>query len=80
MAYHTMYSYNLITKELSVIAENTGEESVVFFKESNYVAWQEDGYANIQLMNLESGETRVLAAAEDEFIRILGKINNNIIM
>lgn len=79
MAYHTIYSYNLITKELAVVTDNALEESVAFFHDSGYVAWQEEGYFSIQLLNLESGERQVLTAAEDEFIRILGKINDNII-
>ena len=79
MAYHTIYSYNLITKELTVITDNAVEESVAFFHDSGYVAWQEEGYADIQLLNLESDEKQVLTAAEGEFIRILGKINDNII-
>ena len=79
MAYRTMYSYNLITKELSVIAENAVEASVAFFQESGYVVWQEEGYANLQLLHLETGEKKVLTAAEGEFVRILGKINENII-
>ena len=79
MVYNTMYSYNLITRELVVIADNTVEDSVVFFKESGYVCWQEDGYANLKLLCLETGEKKVITAADGEFVRILGKINENII-
>lgn len=79
MAYRTIYSYNLITKELSVISDNVTEDSVAFFRESGYVAWQEDDYADIQMLHLETGEKKVLAATEGEFVRILGKINENII-
>lgn len=79
MAYRTLYSYNLITKELTVLSDCAKEDSVVFFEESSYVAWQEEDYENLQLLHLESGETKVLPAAEGEFIRILGKINENII-
>lgn len=79
MVYRTMYSYNLITKELSVIANNAVEDSVAFFHESAYVAWQEEGYADLKLLHLEKGEQKVLSATEGEFIRILGKINENLI-
>ena len=79
MVYHTMYSYNLITKELSVISDSAVKDSVAFFQKNSYVAWQEDGYKDIQMLHLETGEKKVLAAAEGEFIRILGKINENII-
>lgn len=79
MVYNTMYSYNLITKELTVVSEQALEDSVVFFKDSGYVCWQEEGYAEIQLLQLESGEKKELTAAPGEFIRILGKINENLI-
>lgn len=79
MVYRTMYSYNLITKELSVISDNAAEDSVAFFHESGYVAWQEEDYTDIQMLHLETGEKKVLAATEGEFVRILGKINENII-
>lgn len=79
MAYRTLYSYNLITKELSVLEDNALEESVKFFHDSGYVAWQEDGYTNIQMLHLESGERKTVPAEEGEFIRILGKIDENII-
>jgi len=79
MVYNTMYSYNLITKELSVVSDNAMEESVVFFRESGYVAWQEEGYSRLWLLHLESGEKQSIAAVEGEFIRILGKINENVI-
>lgn len=79
MVYRTMYSYNLITKELSVISDSAAEDSVAFFHDSGYVAWQEENYTDIQMLHLETGEKKVLAAAEGEFVRILGKINENII-
>lgn len=79
MAYNTMYSYNLITKALTVISDNAVADSVAFFHDSGYVAWQEEGYAEVKLLRLEDGEKKFLTAAEGEFIRVLGKINENII-
>ena len=79
MVYDTMYSYNLITKNLSVVSDRAMEDSVVFFKDSSYICWQEEGYSDIQLLHLESGEKQVLTAADGEFVRILGKINENLI-
>jgi len=79
MAYRTLYSYNLITKELLVIEDNALEESVEFFHDSGYVVWQEDGYTDIQMLHLERGEKKTIPAEEGEFVRILGKINENII-
>ena len=79
MVYNTMYSYNLITKNLTVISDNAVPESVSFFHDSGYVVWQEEGYAEVKMLRLESGEKKLLTANEGEFIRVLGKINENII-
>lgn len=79
MVYRTMYSYNLITKELSVITDKALEDSVAFFQDSGYVVWQEEGYTDLKLLRLETGEKKILSAAEGEFVRVLGKINENII-
>ena len=45
----------------------------------NYEAWQEEGYTEVKLLRLESGERKLLTAGDGEFIRVLGKINENII-
>ena len=79
MVYNTMYSYNLITKKLTVISNNAVAESVAFFRDSGYVVWQEEGYGEVKLLRLESGEHKLLTAKEGEFVRVLGKINENII-
>jgi len=79
MVYRTMYSYNLITKELTVIEDRAAEDSVVFFPDNGAVCWQEEGYADIQMLYLERGEKKVLTAAEGEFVRILGDLNENLI-
>lgn len=78
IAYNSMYSYNLITKELSVISDKAISDTVVFSKEDGFVAWQED-YSGLWMLWLESGEKKELHAAEGEFVRILGKINENLI-
>ena len=79
MVYRTMYSYNLITKELAVIAEDTGEDSVAFFRDSGYVAWQDQQEDRLFLLNMENGSRQELKAADNEFVRILGQINGNLI-
>ncbi len=78
MAYRRLYSYNLITQELSVISDAALEDSVVFSREGGYVAWQED-YSKVYLAYLESGERTELAAPEGEFVRILGRIDENML-
>lgn len=78
MAYRRLYSYNLITQELSVISDTAFEDSVVFSREGGYVAWQED-YSRIYLAYLESGERAELSAPEGEFIHLLGGIDENML-
>ena len=73
-----IYSYNLITKQLTVISEKVKEERISFFEESAYIAWQET-YSKLKLLYLETGEIQEILAKEGEFIRILGEINENII-
>ena len=82
MVYDTIYSYNLITKTLTVISDSAVPESVVFFEDSAYVVWQEEDYSEVKLLRLESGESgerKFLKANEGEFVRVLGKINENIV-
>lgn len=78
MAYRRLYSYNLITQELSVISDTALEDSVVFSREGGYVAWQEN-YSKVYLAYLESGERAELSAPEGEFLRLLGGIDENML-
>lgn len=80
MAYNAMYSYNLITKELTVISSAAEEERLVFSRSKGYVAWQETGdYTGIQLLYLESGEQGTIAAPSGEFVRLLGTIDDHML-
>ncbi|MGN0507153.1 MAG: hypothetical protein ACI4FZ_11385 [Lachnospiraceae bacterium] len=80
MAYRTLYSYNLITQELRILSDSAMEDSVVFSREKGYVAWQEnEDYSRIHLIYLESGEHTELPAPEGEFVRMLGKIDENML-
>lgn len=80
MAYHTLYSYNLITRELHVISDSAMEGSVVFSREKKYAAWQEAGnYRQIHFLYLEAERKTSMDASEGEFVRILGRIDENIL-
>lgn len=80
--YENIYSYNLSTETLKVVAENVPDENVIFSEKEQSVAWQErtdDNAAVIHVMNLETGEMREMAAGAEEHIHLLGMIDDNII-
>jgi hypothetical protein len=80
---HKIYAYNLITKNLTVVAANVGREDYVVSKEEHYIAWQNNSNlkesTEIIIMDLESGNRRTIAASTGNSINLLGKIDNNII-
>lgn len=80
---HKIYSYNLITKALTVIASDVGSEDYVVSQENHYIAWQNNSNpkeaTEIIILDLESGDKRVIKAASGDKINLLGKIDNNII-
>ena len=81
--YESIYSYDLTTKRMNVIAEGVPEDNLVFCEEENYLAWQDkasdDEAKNIYVLNLLTGDVHVISTSEGENIRIYGRINNNII-
>lgn len=82
--YDTIYSYNLITGVLSVIAENVTEDTMVYSKERQMLAWQqtdEQGRTNrVCVLNLDMGIQSELAAGSDEILGLLGMIDDNLIL
>ncbi|HWT27696.1 MAG TPA: hypothetical protein VN131_07125, partial [Mobilitalea sp.] len=81
--YNNIYSYNMITRELSVIASGISKDQVVVLKDLNYIAWQENADPklsnNIYLMNLETGKQDTIPARQGYNIRLMDKIDSNII-
>lgn len=82
--YDTIYSYNLITGVLSVIAENVTEDTMVYSKERQMLAWQsadEQGRTNkVYVMNLDLGTRSEITAGGDEILGLLGMIDDNLIL
>lgn len=78
MIYDTVYAYNLITKEVTLISSEAGEENLVFSEEEAYIAWQEGNL--VRLLFLETGEQKEFTAPEGEFVRMLGRIDGNLIL
>jgi len=82
-AYHSIYSFNLITKELEQIASNVGQDQMMVLEDINYVVWQETADVSkskqINIMDLETGRIDAIAAKTGYNIRLLGMIDSNII-
>lgn len=81
--YESVYSFDLTTKKLTVIAADVPEDNLVYCEEENYIAWQDSSddmsSKNIYILNLTDGEIHVISTSEGETIRLYGRINNNII-
>lgn len=81
--YDTIYSYNLTTRRLSKIASDVDKNQVVVLPDIQYAAWQEKSDVkaskSICIMNLETGEQDTISADDGYNIRLLGKIDSNII-
>jgi hypothetical protein len=80
---NTIYSYNLVTKELVQIATNIHQNGIVVLKDQKYVIWQANSdlklSKNICLMNLETGDIQTISSKTGYNIRLLGMIDSNII-
>lgn len=80
---HRIYTFNLITKELNVLAENIEADQLVVSKEQHFIAWQssKDPYdsPSIVVYDLETRKESLINAPMGSQIRILNQINTNII-
>lgn len=81
--YNSLYSYDLITRQITELADNTMKEDVVAFYDEGYVAWQESSNPwdanNIKIMDIETGEIQMIKATEGYKIQLLDKIDSNLI-
>ncbi len=82
--YDTVYEYNLITKRLSVIAENVTEETMVYSRERSMIAWQEADRqgktGSVWLLELDTGVKTSIQAENGEILGLLGMIDANLIL
>lgn len=81
--YNKIYSYNVITDELKILADNIARDKVVYLEDINYVAWQvdydTDKSREIHIMNLESEETEIIYSRTGYNIVLLDTIDSNVI-
>ena len=81
--YNNIYAYDQITQELLILEENVPKDRIVIFEEINYAVWQADSVPKlsneIKIMDLESGEIQEITSKLGYKIRLLDKIDENII-
>lgn len=81
--YNNIYSYSLITRELSVVASGVDKDHVVVLKDINYAAWQESSdpkqSRKICIMDMESDDVRMITASDGYTIRLMDVIDSNLI-
>lgn len=80
---NNIYSFNLITRELSELATNIHQNNIVVLKELNYVTWQENTNPTLAkkicIMDMETGDVQSISAEAGYNARLMGKIDSNII-
>ncbi len=81
--YNNIYSYNLITRKLSIIATGISRDQVDVLGDLHYVVWQEKSDPkqsdNIYIMDLENGIKDTITATQGYSIRLMDMIDSNII-
>ncbi|MDR1701095.1 MAG: hypothetical protein LBR68_07875 [Lachnoclostridium sp.] len=80
-----VYSYNILGKRLSIIAENISDEGFQVIENKSSYVWSssyQQGYGeSITIFNLETDERRVLKAPNNKtYLRLLGTIDANAVI
>lgn len=81
---NVVYAYNMESRRLSIIAENVTDIGFKIIRKCNCLVWSDSlvkGYGeNLTVLNLETEEKVVIPkAADEEYIRLLGVINENVV-
>ena len=81
--YDKIYSYSLVKRKLSVMADNISGGSYLALSENNHVVWQESPdimrTKKLIIMNLETRKRTEIEAEKDSVLRLLGKISGNFV-
>ena len=81
--YDRIYSYSLIKRKLSVLAENISGGSYLALSENNHIVWQETTDATkvkkLIIMDLETRRRTEINAEDKTVLRLLGKISGNFV-
>ena len=75
-----VYSYNLITEELTEIAADVRDGAYFYSVNQRYMAYQEYGKTDcVRLLYPETGKSVTVQPGKDEYIRLLGMSEENLI-
>ncbi len=81
--YDAIYAYDLTTKRLETMASDVPADNLVFCGEGSYIAWQDARSdlkaGKIYVVDLLKGTQRIIEARPGDNIRLLGRINDNIV-
>lgn len=81
--YNSIYAYDLITRQMTTLADNINKDDVLAFYQEGYVAWQESSIPlesdSIKLMDIETGEIQMIKAPKGYKVLLLDKIDTNLI-
>jgi hypothetical protein len=78
--FNTIFSYNLTSKVLKVIANDVTIDSMVFSREGKFIAYQETPLSDkIHILSLEEEDTSYEIMANNQPLRLVGLIDENII-
>ncbi len=72
-----IYSYNIISEKLDLIADNVNENAYTILEDYNVIAWEDD--LGLSVLNLGTGELINVPAPEGEYVDLIGAMNGNII-
>ncbi len=75
-----VYSYNLITEELVQLAKDVRDGDYVYSVSERFMAYQEHGRTDkVSLLYPETGKSVTVQPEEGEYIRLLGRSEENLI-
>jgi len=81
--YDRIYSYSLIKRRLTVLAENISGGSYLALSENNHIVWQETPdvtkVKTLIIMDLETRRRTEIRAEDKAVLRLLGKISGNFV-
>lgn len=81
--YDSIYAYDLITRQLTVLADNVDKDDVLTFYDEGYVAWQEatdpGNTSDIKIMDIETGDIQTIGSRQGYKVVLLDKIDSNLI-
>ena len=81
--YDNIYAYDLITRQITELADNVDRDDVVTFYKEGYVAWQESSNPeeanSIKIMDLETSDIQLISPEHGYKIILLDKIDSNLI-